>query len=68
MSPGEISALTGIATALGSGIGWLIRGQRKSAAWQADIGLKVNTMWIWFTNHGSHITGYKREESDDSKE
>lgn len=37
---------------LGSGIGWLI--------WNtAQQNLKLNLMWIWFTNHGHDITGYK---------
>lgn len=31
----------------------------------ARIELKVDTMWAWYTNHGSHITGY--QEGDEKK-
>lgn len=45
----------GLAATLGSGIIYLIYQQG-----QRDI--KIDTMWLWFTNHGSNITGYKKPE------
>ena len=42
----------GIVCPLGSGIGYLI--------WQqAQLNLKVDILWGWYTNHGSSLTGYK---------
>jgi hypothetical protein len=64
-----VSAMLTLAGMLGSGIGWILRRQTKSlklliegAERQARIELKVDTMWAWFTNHGSDITGYKKEQ------
>lgn len=42
-----------------SGLAWVIKRQADSIRMQARMELKVDTMWEWFTNHGSHITGYK---------
>jgi len=37
---------------VGSGIAYLI--------WtQAQNQLKIDAMWLWFSNHGSELTGYK---------
>jgi hypothetical protein len=37
---------------LGIGMGYLV--------WQqAQMALKVDMMFLWFTNHGSDITGYQ---------
>jgi len=48
----HVGIVAGIVLPLGSGILWLI--------WNASQQtMKVNTMWDWFTNHGSDITGYK---------
>lgn len=48
----HLEIIAGVVIPLGSGIGWLI--------WNASQqNLKINLMWAWYTNHGSHLTGYK---------
>jgi hypothetical protein len=44
---------------LGSGIAWLIKRQENSIKLQTELKIKVETMWLWFTQHGHEITGYK---------
>jgi hypothetical protein len=51
----HIEMFLGIVVPLGLGIVKIIRSQ-------ARIELKVETMWLWYTNHGSNITGYKKED------
>lgn len=51
----HLEIIAGIVLPLGSGILWLI-------ARQARQDLKIDTMWTWFTNHGSNITGYKKDK------
>jgi hypothetical protein len=54
-SPEHVQLIGLIVLPLGSGIGVLI--------WrQARMALKVDTMWGWYTNHGSDITGYKKPD------
>jgi hypothetical protein len=51
-SPEHVQLLGLIVLPLGSGVGYLI--------WnQAQMKLKVDLMFEWFTNHGHDITGYK---------
>lgn len=56
----HLSMVAAVVVPLGSGITYLIRGQIRSAAAQARIELKVDTMWEWFTQHGHEITGYQK--------
>lgn len=58
----HLTIIISILVPLGSGIAWLIRGQLAAARAQARMELKVDTMWLWFTNHGSDITGYGKEQ------
>lgn len=49
---GHVELAASIVIPLGSGLGWLI--------WNtAQQNLKLNVMWLWFTNHGHDITGYQ---------
>lgn len=48
-------AVATVLVAIGSGVVYLIYGQGQQ-------NVKINTMWDWFTNHGSDITGYKKDE------
>lgn len=65
----HVEMMATVLTVLGGGLAWIIKRQQASikllvegAARQARIELKVDTMWTWFSNHGSDITGYKKEQ------
>lgn len=48
----HLEIVASVVIPLGSGIVWLI--------WNAARqNLKVDLMWLWYTNHGSDLTGYK---------
>lgn len=48
----HVGIIASILVPLGSGIGYLI--------WQqAQMALKVNTVWAWFSNDAHEFTGYR---------
>jgi uncharacterized membrane protein len=70
----HIQMVVGILVPLGSGIAWILKRQSeslkeatKAAKSIARIEVKVDTMWEWFTNHGSDLTGYKSPSDGDEQ-
>jgi hypothetical protein len=53
----HVEIIAGILIPLGSGLIYVVYQL-------GQVNVKVTTMWEWYTNHGSSITGYKKNEED----
>jgi len=58
-SPEHLAMWATIMAPLGSGILWVLLRQARQIEREAQNQVKLDTMWNWFTNHGSDVTGYK---------
>jgi len=59
LSTEHIELVGMIVIPLGSGIVWMLKRQAREITLQAQNQLKLDLIWLWFTNHGHDITGYQ---------